>query len=180
MSDLANLSDDDLRARVRDARVAFRAADAELTRRQPKTTRGTPRIGGSFAPPLTDEKLAVYRALIDGMDAQSPVRDAMEALYNCAAAWWEQPESVGDGKPHGSGRGTIVALDKPVADALWDAVPWDGQKLDDGSTAPRECDMYAELFDGLPAGEVRNAAFHLLWHAKELSQDREPITADKL
>jgi hypothetical protein len=36
------------------------------------------------------------------------------------------------------------------------------------------------LFDGLRAGELRNAAFHLLWFCKELTLDREPLTVDKL
>jgi hypothetical protein len=128
-----------------------------------------PRVGGSFAPPLTDETLARYRAVIDGLDERSPVRGAMADLLACAAAWWAQPESTGAGRPHGSGRGTVVSLDPAVADALWDAVPW-----------PHECDAMQALFDGLAPGEVRDAAFHLLWFAKELTQDREPISADKL
>lgn len=132
-------------------------------------SRATPRLGGSFAPPLTDETLDRYRAMIDGLDAKSPVRYAMGELLKCAEAWWEQPESTGKGTPHGSGRGFIVGLSPEVADAIEDAVPWS-----------HECDAMQALFDNLAAGEVRDAAFHLLWFAKELTQDREPITADKL
>lgn len=129
----------------------------------------TPRIGGSFAPPLTDETLDRYRVLIDRLDSKSAVRHAMGELLKCAEAWWEQPDSTGKGTPHGSGRGFIVNLTPEVADALWDDVPW-----------PHECDAYQTLFDNLSLGEVRDAAFNLLWFAKELTQDREPITADKL
>lgn len=124
-------------------------------------------IGGSFAPPLTDELLAAYHAL--ALEAGEEIRDAMLKLHACAAQWWELPESTGDGKPHPSGRGYIVALDAPIATALWEAIPW-----------TRELDMFGALFDTLPTGRLRNAAFHLLWFAKELDLDREPLTSDKL
>ena len=128
-------------------------------------------IGGSFAPPLSDDILAAYRALIDALPA-SPIKDAMLTLHNCCAQWWEQPESTGEGKPHPCGRGCMVALDAPIAAALWDHVPW-----------AEELAMMQALFDGIdPVAQrdLRNAAFHLLWHAKELEMDREPMTADKL
>lgn len=130
------------------------------------------RIGGSFAPPLTDELLSSYKSLIDGLDPRSQVRDAMQSLYDCCTAWWNLPESTGDGRPHPSGRGIIIHLDKAVAEALWDAIPWDD-----------ELAVIAMLFDGIDATKdraLRNAAFHLLWHVKELARDREPMTADKL
>ena len=41
----------------------------------------------------------------------------------------------------------------------------------------REC---GERFDRLPRGELRDAAFHLLWFATELSLGREPITNDTI
>lgn len=124
-------------------------------------------IGGSFAPPLTDELLAAYHA--QALEATEEVRDAMLKLHALAAQWWELPESTGDGKPHPSGRGFVVALDEPIAKQLWDAIPW-----------TRELDMMAALFETLPVGALRNAAFHLLWFAKELDLDREPLTSDKL
>lgn len=128
----------------------------------------SPRIGGSFAPPLTDETLAEYRTLIDVLDPQSLERDAMEQLYKCASAWWEQPESTGTGRAHPVGRGLIVDLDAPIATALRDSIPW-----------RHELDAWATLFDGL-SGPVRDAAFHLLWFGNELDLNREPITADKV
>jgi len=57
--------------------------------------------------------------------------------------------------------------------ALWDVTPW-----------MRELDLLSNIagsgvFDRLK-GPIRDAAFHLLWHAKEITLDREPITQDKL
>jgi len=128
--------------------------------------------GGSFAPPLTEEKLAEYQSLISVLDTHSPIRHAMQSLMDCCVAWWSQPESTGDGRPHPSGQGVIINLDKPIAEALWDATPWD-----------HELKAYGELFDKIdPRTEkpLRDAAHHLLWHGWELFHDREPMTADKL
>lgn len=126
-------------------------------------------IGGSFAPPLTEELLERYRATIDAMPAGA-LRDAVDALHRCAAAWWEQPESTGDGRPHASGKGVIVDLDEPIVAALDPTTPW-----------AYECDAIQALLDASTiTGEARHAAYHLLWFAKELTQDREPITADKV
>ena len=120
--------------------------------------------GGSFAPPLTDELLAKYRTQIDALPVQSAVRDAMEKLYRCCSVWWELPESTGKSKPHQSGRGAIQDLDKPIADALWDHIPWSGEKLDDGTTAPNEIKAYGELFHAIELPQsVRNAAKMEAW-----------------
>lgn len=128
-------------------------------------------VGGAFAPPLTEEKLAAYRALAKA--APPEVADAMTQLLACASAWWEQPESSGHvTRPHPAGVGVIVALDAPVAKALWDHIPW-----------TRELDSMAALFDTIdPVKDkpLRDAAHHLLWLARELDLDREPLTADKL
>ena len=127
-------------------------------------------IGGSFAPPLTDEALADYHAL--ALAAEPEVRDAMLELHACVAQWWDLPESTGEGTPHASGRGQVVALDEPIKAALEQAIPW-----------PRELTAIGTLFETIPAGtepNLRNAAFHLLWFVTELCLDREPMTADKL
>jgi hypothetical protein len=130
----------------------------------------TRRFGGSFAPPLTDELLAEYKATIDTLPA-SALRDALGVLHNCCVQWWEQPDSVGEGKPHPSGRGVIVDLDPEIAKALWDHIPW-----------KEELDATQKLCDAIPADQkdLRKCAFHLLWHARVLDLDREPITTDKL
>lgn len=145
-----------------------------------------PSVGGSFAPPLSDELLAAYKALIDALDP-SPVKDAMTTLYNCCAKWWDLPESNGTARPHPSGRGQIVNLDHTVRSELDPHVPWN-HELDamhgvDESGKPR----LLEALDPESQRELRNAAFHLLWHVKELAlgEDqgewgREPITTNLL
>jgi hypothetical protein len=127
------------------------------------------RIGGSFAPPLTDELLDRYEALATA--AGGPVGDGMLTCLRCCRKWWDLPESTGDGRPHPSGRGVIVDLDAALAEQLDEHIPWE-----------HEIEALRGLFDGLdPAGkELRNAAFHLLWHVIELNNDREPLTADKI
>lgn len=130
----------------------------------------TKQIGGSFAPPLTDELLASYEALAN--EATGPVKDVVLELLNCCKQWWELPESVGGGNAHPSGRGFIVELDHAIKESLWDLIPW-----------PHEIKAMESLLNTLdPVGQkdLRNAAFHLLWHVKELDLDREPITTDKL
>jgi hypothetical protein len=80
----------------------------------------------------------------------------------------ETPSSKLEGDTHQSGVGKIIPLEKEEIERIWDVVPW-----------PKECDVIGECFDKL-TGELRNAAFHLLWYARELAIDREPITNDKL
>lgn len=128
------------------------------------------RIGGSFAPPLSDELLATYRSIIDQQPPQTRLKDCLETLYRCAVAWWEQPESSGIvSQPHPSGRGQIIPLDTNIALAIWDTTPW----MD-------ELEIMKSLFESITDKLTRDCAFHLLWHAIELTQDREPITKDKV
>lgn len=127
-------------------------------------------IGGSFAPPLTDEKLARYEELAAG--ASERVREGMQSLLKMCKAWWELPDSAQEGQPHASGRGLIVPMEKAHVEELWDLVPWKD-----------ELDVIAAHFDGISPTdekELRDAAHHLLWFGYELTQDREPITNDKL
>ena len=124
-----------------------------------------------LAPPLSDEKLAAYLALATSQP-NGPVRDAVCALLDCVKFWWELPESTEAGKDHPSGKGKIVPLTDDLKANLFDLIPWD-----------HELDGIQALLDKLPsegsAAALRNAAFHLLWHVKELARDREPITLDK-
>lgn len=133
-----------------------------------------------FAPPLTDEKLASYRALADSCpDAE--VRDALGTLLACVAAWWELPESARTDVQRWAIRHRgkdvtfpVVPLEAEHVAALWDVTPW----MRELNTLSNSKDT--GLFDRLDRGELRDAAFHLLWFAKELTLDREPVTADKL
>jgi hypothetical protein len=130
-----------------------------------------PSVGGSFSPPLSDAKLADYRSAIELLQPKSRLREALEILLNCCEQWWEQPESTGSGRPHPVGIGLIVDLDDSIAAALWEHIPWND-----------ELDAFQKLFDAIEPADatLRNMAFHLLWHARELALDREPMTNDKL
>lgn len=131
----------------------------------------TQHVGGSFAPPLTEEKFDAYADIINGLDP-SPVKDAMNVLFKCCSEWWDLPESTGEAREHGSGIGSIVDLDEPVRVKLDEHIPW-----------AHELDAMARLFDSIDPvrqKELRDAAHLLLWHVRELDLGREPITADKL
>lgn len=129
-----------------------------------------------FAPPLTEETLAKYESMIAGIE-NAEIKDAMQSCFCCVQAWWQLPESKRkDGKKwtiKNRGRDTEYVetpLENEHVVSLWDVTPWD-----------RECDSMAALFDTIPVVDpIRNAAYHLLWHCKEITRDREPLTADKL
>ncbi len=126
------------------------------------------RVGGSFAPPLTDELLDKYEDLAD--QKGGPIGEAMLSLAACCRKWWNLPDSEGlNQSAHPSGVGMIIPLDDHIKKVLDEHIPWE-----------HELTAMQNLFDELPNNEVRNAAFHLLWHVKELNLDREPITNDLL
>jgi hypothetical protein len=152
-------------------------------------------IGGSFAPPLTDEKLAEYELLAK----DCPDRRAagyMADLCKMMRVFRETPESKAKPRKHPVA-GLMVPLEEAEVQRIWDFVPW-----------AEECDLMGATFDKLQKGEcaenatrmavwqlkgstasappelldtrLRDAAFHLLWFARELEKDREPCTRDKL
>lgn len=111
-------------------------------------------LGGSFAPPITAEQVAEYREL--AKSAELPVRDAITELATMVEVFLETPTTDGPNLPEAEVK------------RIWDYVPWD-----------HECEALKPLFETLPTGPLRNAAFHLLWYAVELTQDREPATTDR-
>ena len=125
------------------------------------------RFGGSFAPPINHGDLSKYRSLAE--NGNDEVRHYMLGLCDMMDSFLGSPPSQQPSIPHPSGLGTITNLDKKVVDQLWDVVPW-----------PAECEAYQKVFEELPVDDLRNAAFHLLWYAKELADDRQPLTNDKL
>lgn len=141
------------------------------------------RYGGSFAPPLTDESLRRYAELVATLDPAEPAGDYARRLLECCRVWWGLPESAREGRPHPSGplrtkdgRAYEAPLEVPLEDEhqkkLWELIPW-----------RHELDLYGAEFDRLDPKaqkELRDCCFHLLWHARELERDREPITLDKL
>jgi hypothetical protein len=128
-----------------------------------------PHVGGSFAPPLPKAKLDEYAGLVNS--AEDPqVKEILVRLHALAVEFQKTPPSKLAGTPHGSGVGTIVPLEQKEIDRIWEHVPWDYELAA----------MQAKL-DELPADSpLRTPAFHLLWYAKELCLDREPITSDTL
>lgn len=123
-----------------------------------------------LAPELTDEKLARYADLIAALPA-SRAKSVAEECLACVRAWWELPAShmraeralriVHKGKTHEI---DITPLTRELADKLFDVTPWTEDTVAMGAA-----------LDSL-TGEVRDAAYHLLWFATELSLDREPMT----
>lgn len=124
-------------------------------------------LGGSFAPPITKEILERYKSLAAAADDDA-IADSMHELVEMVRLFQETPASTLEGTPHDSGRGTVTPLETAEITRIWDAVPW-----------PHECDAMGQLFEQL-TGETRDAAYHLLWFARELCLDREPITTDRL
>jgi hypothetical protein len=135
-----------------------------------------------FAPELTDERLARYEVLANALpDSRGEVRDAMRECLAAAKLWWQLPESKGDRKDQSldvrhqnKDRSVkLTSLTPDLVEQLWDAVPW-----------PYELDAMQSLFDrtfqGREEAELKDACFHLLWFARELCLDREPLTQEKL
>lgn len=134
-----------------------------------------------FAPPLSDEKLARYRELAEGLPEADRVRDAMLTMLDCVETWWDLPESKRKDASrlkivHGGKAVTvpITPLEEKHVKVLWEVTPW-MDELNALSTANDDGPL-----DALPPGELRDAAFHLLWHCKEITLDREPVTSDRL
>lgn len=134
-----------------------------------------------FAPPLTDDLIAKYESLANALPRERyDVRDAMRECLAGVKLWWELPESKGDrddtslairhrGK---EARVKLTSLTPDLVEKLWDAVPW-GYELDAMQSLFDKIDPTADK-------ELRDAAFHLLWHARELEKDREPLTLERL
>lgn len=170
-ANLREADDKSLKDRANELRAELREVQEERRRRMPKSaTRVQPRIGGSFAPPLDAEGLKKYRELAES--AEPRTRDAMLSLCDMVKAHHSLPKSKKAGSVHPSGSGVIVPLEDKAIEDLDPHVPYED-----------ECRLLGELFDKIDAGrqkELRNAAFHLLWFANELTRDREPMTSDKL
>lgn len=141
----------------------------------------TPRIGGTFAPPIDAELLSSYRKIAAGLP-DSPVADGIRKLCDMVETFQQTPASPLQGTPHPVGRvrtpagiigvPMIVPLEESEVKRIWDAVPWE-----------HEIDALGKVFDSIPNETdkpTRDAAFHLLWFARELSLDREPMTTDRL
>jgi hypothetical protein len=90
-------------------------------------------------------------------------------------AFRETPESKREAFDHPVGQlsetgrtPSVIPLEAVEVERIKQHVPSD-----------EDCNLISSVFRRL-RGETRNAAYHLLWFARELSQGREPITQDKL
>jgi hypothetical protein len=134
-----------------------------------------------FAPSIDEGQLGQYRGLLQSAKVDEETKDALESVLRCFEAWWEAPASDRkDGtlwKVKHGGR-EIEFRERPLTDELkeqlFESTPWLSE-LDRLGNAAGD-----GLFDRLPNGPLRDAAFHLLWYAKEITNDREPLTADVL
>ncbi len=137
-----------------------------------KTPHGNDNLIACAAPPLTDPLLAKYRKLAEGLPAGDRIRDGMLTCLACVEAWWKLPESKAKPaarmKTLGGSEADVVPLEDGHVKKLWDVTPW----VD-------ELDVLGKVFDGLPPGDLRNAAYHLLWYAMEITLDREPLSQDR-
>lgn len=135
----------------------------------PKTAQRRIHVGGSFAPPLDDTRLASYKALAEALVA-SPVKSGMLDLVEMMEEFNKTPPSTLPSTMHPATRTLIITpLDSAEIERIDHVVPW-----------AHECDSLGKVFEDIPPGDLRNAAFHLLWFARELTNDREPITSDRL
>ena len=129
--------------------------------------------GGSFAPPMDDARLTEIEAMASALDP-SPVKSEMQDLCKMMRSFRETPDSTQPGRPVLALRGARlhVPLEDEEVERIWDLVPWE-----------HECTAIGVVFATISNEtdhDLRNAAFHLLWFARELCADREPITNDKL
>lgn len=128
----------------------------------------TQRLGGNFAPPLTDELLDRYGELTASLPA-SPVKDALATLHRLCKHWWDLPEPEGTARTlHplvaydvvGEGGAIvnkpapmIVAMSDEHKTALWEEIPWD-----------HELDAMQALLDGVEKDAAeRNSALAQDW-----------------
>lgn len=153
---------------------------------RPRITPDPTRGPACFAPPIDASRLERYKALATIADP-GPIEDAYRQLLAMVEKFQETPESRergiplqteytrspfqdADGKPKPPPK--IVPLEQAEVNRMWDFVPW-----------PHEINAMAALFERIPnesRKELRDAAFHLIWFARELCLDREPMTQDKL
>ncbi len=125
-----------------------------------------------MAPDITTTKLATYREL--AATAEPSVKEVMARLCDMVEHFRKTPESKLPGSPvQFMNAGNKIAIAVPLEPdeilRIWDHVPYQD-----------EIDVYGARFEKIPQSDLRDAAFHLLWFATELTKDREPMTREKV
>lgn len=123
-----------------------------------------PHIGGSFAPPITEDHVKNWPTLIAATNGLT--RTALEVLHKLMLAHRPHKAKALKGEPHPSGKGIIMPLADDVKKACEPHLP-----------SHAEMEIFGQLFESL-GGPIRDVAFHLLWYARELELGREPPTTD--
>jgi hypothetical protein len=164
---------------------------------QPTARPRAPRrfVGGSFAPPLTADKLRQYRVVIE-RQAPDDLKKPLLGLCAMVEEFQTTPESDEPARPHPVGMGFVQKLEPAEIERMWDLVPWPWEVEalrgrcnqleptdDDRDNSRRHAETKARG-ERMPDAErivtLLDASRHLLWFAKELGEDREPCTCDKV
>lgn len=140
-------------------------------------------MGRSFAPPITPQKLAEYRALGESLPT-GQVREVILLLCQMVEVFQQTPMSkeppvlapgcpmrvvIGENQKGQLVNVYDIPLEQKEVERIWDYVPW-----------PSEIAMYRDLLKTVPPGPVYEALGYLIWYATELAKDREPMTQDRL
>ena len=81
-------------------------------------------LGGSFAPPLTDETLESYRRLLFELPA-SPEKDGIAYVAPSSETWWELPEPQGTLRLEHPFGPIVVTLQEDHKVILDELIPWE-------------------------------------------------------
>ena len=100
-------------------------------------------IGGSFAPPLTVEKMTAYKSLAESCDDRK-CKGYMNDLIKMVDVFFETPESCEKAVKHPAGVGMMVPLEEAEVERIWDCVPWS-----------EECDLIGQALDVLDKEAAR-------------------------
>lgn len=152
------------------------------------------RVGGSFAPQIDSAKASAYFAAISA-HAPRDLKDTLLALVDMVNLFNQTPPSTNPPRPHPMGKVTIVGkvgpdgkklkpdvminprivdLEEAEIKRIWDAVPW-GYEID-----ALQHQLNIRFDSGELPNELRTPAYHLLWYARELTLDREPLTMERV
>ena len=145
--------------------------------------------------PLNDAKLARYAELVAAQPV-GPLKSILVTLLACVSEWWKLDESkqrpIALGTTLDGQTFNVVPLEPEHIASLDGVTPWlyelDAMQpiimaMPDGKgpeiPARPGKPAHSEVVDAA-ALELKTAATDLLWHCKEISSDREPLTKDKL
>ncbi len=125
----------------------------------------------AYAHELTDAELASYLDLANKADAA--IKEAMLELYDLVKKWWDIPVSKTPKTPVHVLTAAGLLHDHSTHQLL------DEESMEAMKGLGFQVDtllMFQKRFENIQDTATCDAAHHLLWHAIELSQGREPMT----